>query len=128
MHPAAKALIATALFVVVPDAAWACKPADLEAYYADALAAARGLWLAAAVLCGLICAIDLYRRTLSKSTITAVLATVFFPAWTLPSWSFVSCTTMNVEGAVMVDGLLVFLLVRRLWLTFRARTKPGESA
>jgi len=120
--------LALILFLAVPASALACKPADLEAFYADALAAARGLWLIAAVLCGLVCAIDLYRRKLSKSAIAAVVATVFFPAWTLPSWSFVSCTTINVEGAVMVDALLMFLLVRRLWLTFRGRMKSREGA
>jgi hypothetical protein len=114
--------------VVVPDVAWACKPADVEAFYADALAAARGLWPIAGVLCGLICLIDFYRRRLSKSAIAAVLATVLFPAWTLPSWSFVGCTTVNVEGAVVVDALLAVLLARRLWLTFQARMKPGEGA
>jgi len=120
--------IAIILFLAVPASALACKPADLEAFYADGLAAARGLWLIAAVLCGLICAIDLYRRKLSKSAIAAVVATVFFPAWTLPSWSFASCMTINVEGVLVVDALLAVLLVRRLWLMFRARMKPGEGA
>jgi len=110
---------ATVLFVLtaaIPAVALACKPADVDAFYADAVAATQSLWIFAGILCGLICAIAIYRRKVSKSVMLALVATVFFPAWTLPPSPFgFGCAALDITGAWAVLTGLSVLLVRAIW-------------